>query len=285
MRHVSRPPEPASLSSAKTLAERQAAEDFYAAWDGSAKYTKYAAYKADDVKATLQQAFRGKCAYCESSYSATQPMAVEHYRPKGEVVIAGKRTPPGYYWLASAWDNLLPSCTDCNSPRRQVLPDGTAVVGKANAFPLSAERTRAFAPGAESAERRLVLHPYLDRPERHLTFDGGFGTAGEGWVTPTRNARGRVSAKGKATIEVCGLLRQGLVRARHERLLLLVAALESVREAYENIASDPARPALREQYERRLAAVAPFVADDAPYVTMARQVVDEYWRRLFGGDP
>ena len=133
MRRVPRPPEPPSLRDAKTLKERQDALDFYAAWDGQTKYDGYKAYKNPDIRAALEEAFGGKCAYCETYYAATQPVAIEHYRPKGEVTIDGKRVPPGYYWLASEWTNLLPSCTDCNSPRKQDLPEESRTAGKANA--------------------------------------------------------------------------------------------------------------------------------------------------------
>lgn len=157
MRRVKRPAAPTSLSQKKALDERQAALDFYAAWDGTTKYDDYKVYKNPDIRAELEKAFGGKCAYCETYYAATQPVAIEHYRPKGEVTIGGKRVPPGYYWLASEWTNLLPSCTDCNSPRKQDLPDDTRTAGKANAFPLASEASRATTPGGEKREKRLLL--------------------------------------------------------------------------------------------------------------------------------
>ena len=281
MRRVSRPPAPASLSSAKAVAERASVAEFYAAWDGAEKYERYTAYKAADVKSALEEAFGGKCAYCESPYAATQPMAVEHYRPKGEVVVDGTRVPPGYYWLASEWTNLLPSCTDCNSPRKQDLPTGSETAGKANAFPLSSERTRATKPGAEGKESRLLLHAYLDQPEKHLDFVWGTGSVDDGWVVPRRSASGRVSTKGRATIEVCALQRRGLVAARRARMLELVAHLESVVEAAGNVARHPDDSELERQYERRLADVARYVAADAPYSAMALQILASYHARLF----
>lgn len=279
MRRVRRPPPPPSLASEGALKEREAALQFYANWDGVAKYDKYKAYKAPDVRASLEQAFGGKCAYCETYYASTQPVAIEHYRPKGEVTIGGKRVPPGYYWLASDWANLLPSCTDCNSPRKQDLPgeEGPLTAGKANAFPLASESTRATAPGAEKSERRLLLHPYLDHPEKHLEFVWGTGTVDDGWVRP-RNG----SAKGAATIAVCALQRRGLRAARRDRLLLLVAHLESVVDARDNVVRHPTDPALLDQYKRRLAEVSRFVDDHAPYSAMCRQVVAVYRQKLFG---
>ncbi len=278
MRRVRRRKPPPSLSTPKTLAERQEALDFYAAWDGQAKYDRYRAYKAPDVRAALEEAFGGKCAYCETSYAATQPVAIEHYRPKGEVSIDGKRVPPGYYWLASEWLNLLPSCTDCNSPRKQDLPDENQVrtAGKANAFPLTSEATRATQPGQEKLERRLLLHPYLDFPDKHLEFVWGTGTVDDGWVRPLRGSR-----KGASTIAVCALQRRGLRAARRDRLLDLLAHLESVVEAQNNVVRHPGDPELLTQLERRLAEVSRFVADHAPYSTMCRQVVASYRNRLF----
>ncbi len=277
MRRVPRPPAPPSLADDKTAKERQEALDFYAAWDGESKYDKYKAYKNPDIRAALEAAFGGKCAYCETFYAATQPVAIEHYRPKGEVMIDGKRVPPGYYWLASEWTNLLPSCTDCNSPRGQDLPEETRTAGKANAFPLASEATRATGPGLEKGEKRLLLHPYLDYPEKHLEFVWGTGTVDDGWVRPRRG-----SAKGAETIHVCALQRRGVRANRRDRLLDLIAHLESVVEARNNAARHPDDPELLKQYERRLVEVSRFVADHAPYSTMCRQVVASYHAKLFG---
>lgn len=282
MRRVACPDEPPSLSTERTLDERAAALDFYSHWDGEGKFDRYRVYKNDDVQEALEGAFGHKCAYCESYYGATQPLAIEHYRPKGAVTIDGDKVPPGYYWLASEWTNLLPSCTDCNSPRRQDLPTGTGTAGKANAFPLSSEDSRATRPGEESGESRLLIHPYLDWPEKHLDFVWGTGTVHDGWVQPGRSPSGRASTKGRVTIEVCALQRRGLVAARRARLIEVVAHLESVVEAHDNVARHPDDPTLLEQYERRLADTARLVEDHAPYSVMARQVVAAYYHRLFG---
>lgn len=279
MRRVPRPKEPPSLAGEKTLKERQAALDFYAAWDGAAKYDGYKAYKNPDIRTALEEAFGGKCAYCETFYAATQPVAIEHYRPKGEVTIDGRRVPPGYYWLASEWTNLLPSCTDCNSPRRQDLPneEEAKTAGKANAFPLAPGSPRGTSPGGEKGEKRLLLHPYLDFPEKHLEFVWGTGTVDDGWVKPKRR-----SAKGATTITVCALQRRGLRAARRDRLLDLIAHLESVVEAQNNVVRHPDDPDLLTQLERRLGEVSRFVADHAPYSAMCRQVVARYHAKLFG---
>lgn len=282
MIRVARPEAPPSLASERTLAERQVVLDFYATWDGVAKYDNFRAYKNPDVRTALEGAFGGKCAYCESDYSGTQPVAIEHYRPKGGVTINGKLTPPGYYWLASEWTNLLPSCTDCNSPRKQDLPTGARTAGKANAFPLAGDESgRATAPGQEHAEKRLLLHPYLDHPQKHLTFTWQTASVDDGWVVPTVTG-GRSSAKGAATIEVCALQRRGLVKQRRELLTRLLGVLEGVAEAVENIAAHPGDQRFVQQYERNLAEVGLFVGDHAEFAAMCRQVVDAYYTRLFG---
>ncbi|MBZ2199026.1 hypothetical protein [Occultella gossypii] len=284
MRRVPRPPAPPTLSSAKAERERAAAAAFYATWDGTAKYGKYSVYKAPDVKEALERAFSNKCAYCESTYGATQPFAVEHYRPKGEVTINGVRTPPGYYWLASDWDNLLPSCTDCNSPRAQELPGIKETAGKANAFPIGSESRRASRPGQEGREDRLLLHPYLDHPEKHLEFVWQTTGIDEGWVRASRNDSGRESRKGQATIKVCALQRRGLVEARRRVVRQLVGHLESLAALKAAIGRHPQDRGLREQFERGVADVATFVAEDAPYTAMTRQVVAAYYDRLFPPD-
>ncbi|WP_163544366.1 hypothetical protein [Occultella kanbiaonis] len=284
MRRVPRPAAPPTLSSAKAERERAAAATFYATWDGAAKYGKYSVYKAPDVKEALERAFANKCAYCESTYGATQPFAVEHYRPKGEVTINGVRTPPGYYWLASDWDNLLPSCTDCNSPRAQELPGIKETAGKANAFPIGSESRRATRPGQEDREDRLLLHPYLDHPEKHFEFVWQTTGIDEGWVRASRNDSGRESRKGQTTIKVCALQRRGLVEARRRVVRQLVGHLESLAALKAAIGRHPQDQGLREQFERGVADVATFVADDAPYTAMTRQVVAAYYDRLFPPD-
>src|SRR5688500_10656800 len=91
----------------------------------------YAAYKLPTVKEAIQTLFHGKCAYCESNYTNVHPVDVEHFRPKGRIVVEGKPSKPGYYWLAARWENLLPSCIDCNRERKQLLETGQkSLVGK-----------------------------------------------------------------------------------------------------------------------------------------------------------
>ncbi|WP_417683970.1 hypothetical protein [Roseibium sp.] len=150
----------------------------------------FSRYKSAAVKEALEQLFHGKCAYCESFYSSTQPVDVEHYRPKGKVEDDDAH--PGYWWLAMEWSNLLPSCIDCNRRRNQRTPmaDRQDLVelartgdlnrarklatGKACAFPLADDGVRCTAPPGEEtdliAEKALLLDPTRDNPDDHLVF-------------------------------------------------------------------------------------------------------------------
>lgn len=151
----------------------------------TARKAQFKAYKLASVKVGLEKLFGGKCAYCESVYDSTAPVDVEHYRPKGRVQEAPDHD--GYWWLAADWDNLLPSCIDCNRRRRQPTPKPgvdlaemhsdlratTAITstGKKDAFPLADEGRRARGEGDDiGRESPLLLNPCIDRPEDVLDF-------------------------------------------------------------------------------------------------------------------
>jgi uncharacterized protein (TIGR02646 family) len=286
MRHVPIPAPPASLSSKAAEEERTRLAAYYATPENAeARYTgTFGAYKHQQVRAALQAAFGGKCAYCETSYTATQPLAVEHFRPKGGVTIGGALVPPGYWWLASHWENLLPSCTDCNSPRRQDFPGGVpATAGKANAFPLPTERRRAHCQGDEKKERPLLLHPYFDQPEEHLEFTWDTGTVDDGHIHPRRNGRGQESRRGRTTINVCALQRMGLVSARRRHLRKLIAFLNVVAERKLEADRAPADLDARKRFESAVTEVRVLFIDDEPeYVAMTTAVIQAYHERIFG---
>ena len=86
---------------------------------GKRKSYPFKVYGHQQIKDALAALFFNKCAYCETPYAATQPVDVEHFRPKGEV--AEDKEHPGYYWLAASWENLFPSCIDFNRERTQQL--------------------------------------------------------------------------------------------------------------------------------------------------------------------
>lgn len=197
----------------------------------------FEAYRAPPVRAQLNLIFGRKCAFCESLLAGTQSGDIEHYRPKGRVVI--EPVPPrtlrvkkdGYFWLAAKWHNLLISCADCNRPRTQLDYDDVArVIGKSDYFPLADETKRAAGPRSLAAETPLLLNPCVDDPAEHLVF------LEDGRVEPAV-LDGSESEMGKASIRYLGLARAELLqmRARHRRMVMAairhtVSALEEGRD-------------------------------------------------------
>jgi hypothetical protein len=222
----------------------------------------FAAYKRESVKLALNKAFFFKCAYCESPVKATQPIDVEHFRPKGGVEIGGALQKPGYYWLAASWGNLLPSCTDCNRRRRQALPDGTELsIGKANAFPIADEAARARRKGEEKGEGRLLLHPFLDRPSSHLRF------------IPEGIVQGK-TRKGRESIAVYALLRIGLVGAPAEHQAEIHVHLTILRGLVRELDLRGPSPGLEELVALELRKLNDFMAPPSPYSEMSRQMIE-----------
>lgn len=189
---------------------------------------EFSAYRDEEVKRRLDALFHGKCAYCETFYSASAPVDVEHYRPKG--AVSEDPGHPGYWWLAMSWDNLLPSCIDCNRKRKQRVPRiSTSLLdlyrsshastlplvqsGKKDSFPIANTGQRVLPEGVGfGAEHPLLLDPTRDDPEQHLRFHIDH-TAPLGMVLPGK-AVGVESERGSASIFIYGLNRLGLVQER-----------------------------------------------------------------------
>ncbi|MGR9179733.1 hypothetical protein ACU8OR_29990 (plasmid) [Rhizobium leguminosarum] len=223
------------LAKAKIFFEAQAKTEAAAVAGAPAPATKarkkkekkfdFSAYSDEAVKYALDKLFFGKCAYCESRYANQAPVDVEHYRPKGR--IAGVANHPGYWWLAMVWDNLLPSCIDCNRRRWQALPTfpesleqllaapemqgAKASLGKQDLFPIAgAARATADSPGID--EQPDLINPCVDDPEEHLVFHVDRGDP-LGLVLPTFKDN-VPSRRGLTSIHVYGLNRLGLVQER-----------------------------------------------------------------------
>jgi uncharacterized protein (TIGR02646 family) len=235
---------------------------------------KFTAYGKKPVRDALNAAFGFKCAYCETYFGASQPVAIEHYRPKSGYLVDGDMRKPGYYWIAAAWDNLLPSCTDCNSERTQTLSDGTTrVVGKANQFPIASELKRAAAVDTEKLEGRLLLHPYHDEPDKHLVFiEDGIVT----WQRPGKPP----SKKGEASVHVYALLRDGLVRARAAHEKNLKVQMQITEDIVLGLADDPDSVPLNRALDTQLALLETFTKPEAPYSEMARQLLEPFLRKF-----
>lgn len=179
---------------------------------------KSAIYAADDVKAALEAAQHGKCAFCESRITHITYGDIEHWRPKGgwKQADGDELTKPGYYWLAYEWDNLFLSCTLCNQQFKK------------NLFPLRIQKHRARSHKAKLArEQPLLLHPANDEPHKHLRFREEMAYAVRG------------SHKGQTTIDVLGLNREKLAdeRARRLKTLKLVQSTLALLRADSDAAS------------------------------------------------
>ena len=267
-----------------------------------AERPKFRAYKVASVGLALEKLFAGKCAYCESRYTKTQPVDVEHWRPKAEVEGDDGKALPGYEWLAANWTNLLPSCIDCNRQRNQTvirwknnaLAEERKKQGKGNQFPLIDETKRVNSPVGDLAlESPLLLNPCFDDPAEFLRFRD------DGVVVPKVNEpktaqEKDAQARALKSIEVYALNRKALVDERKERLLLLRSRfdliLELVRLENRMEKHVQSNPALTEPYawlqivkdlrEREIAVLEAWTKPQQPYALMASQFVVEFLSNL-----
>ena len=240
---------------------------------------EFKAYKLPAVKEALNRLFHGKCAYCESRYAGTQPMDVEHWRPKGLVIRNGTQVmKPGYFWLAAEWANLLPSCIDCNRARDQQPPGAKQprLLGKANQFPIEDETQRWKSRNEPNREIPLLVNPCDDDPTLHFCFTL------EGIVQPKLQATGQPSRKGQESIEVYALNRNELVWDRCE----VVKQIEKHKSAIRTLARlldqsstrlDSAdRLTIEDLMSHEMAALRHFRKQSQPFSMMACQLIDEF---------
>jgi uncharacterized protein (TIGR02646 family) len=232
---------------------------------------KFEVYGDVELRRALNELFQFKCAYCESFFGATQPVAVEHYRPKGEIIEGETRIKPGYYWLAAEWSNLLPSCTDCNSRRTQEIPGGKGEVrGKGNFFPLAKGSKRAGAPGKEKNETPLLLNPEFDDPERHLEFLAEPGKVG--LIRPASN-NGVDSVRGEESIMYYALDRPQLVQARQVAAKHLLYLIKTTSQAERRHRAEPGDEELRVEYDEHVTEMRTYLDPPHEYCGMNRQIV------------
>ena len=195
------------------------------------------------MKNVIFPRFHDKCAYCETDITDTQRGDVEHFRPKNRVTDAndavimvefpGRKDQvahPGYYWLAYNWKNLLLACQLCNQPSKR----GGVLRVKWNRFPVKG--FRASVPGQEKKEKPLLIHPFLDSPEPHLTIDH---TGVIGYKTDV----------GRACVEIFDLNR-GRLPVRRRKVYTSVVAILTAAVLLRSQIADTKRP--REEDKRQL---------------------------------
>ena len=277
-------PEPASLSArykagrfkGKTEAERVLIEfDKYVQdHNGSATGFKfdYERYSDTDVKKALEALFHGKCAYCEARYAGTQPVDVEHWRPKAEVIDPGGQAVLGYFWLASAWENLLPSCIDCNRQRtqRNFVTGAEETAGKANQFPVNGARMALPTPGGPPPieEDTLLINPCLADPAEHLEFHS------DGSVTPLN-----ASPKGNESIRVYALNRTELAMDRLSHARLVEQRLRTI-EGIANAIAEPTLPPeikhdLEDLVSHEIAVLLDMAEPNRPFSALTKRLIKD----------
>ena len=136
-------------------------------------------YAHDSVKEQMMKDQHGKCAYCEQ-YKNGDFGCVEHYRPKGG--FGSPLQKPGYYWLAYDWQNLLFSCSECNTTYKR------------NLFPLVNENARDIEHRDISNEEPTIINPATTDPGEHIEFSE--------FIIRPKLIDGQESLQGKTTIGV-----------------------------------------------------------------------------------
>jgi hypothetical protein len=285
-----------------TRTELDAARNYYAQAPKPSKAYHFTRYKDPAVCAALDDLYHEKCAYCESIYRAVDVRDVEHFRPKGGV----KESPthPGYWWLASEWSNLLPSCPPCNQWRKQYIaaagaaastataaanvgrPAPSSRAGKANAFPMRPPTSWAISDTDDlGLEDPLLINPSVRDPALHLDWvfelTPGAQLWEAEWISPILVPRRHAAAEdpyGRRSIDVYGLNREGLWRERMARVKLIQASSRAVLDALldlgsANVADRPLRLSRLRDRRRELEA---HLQVEQPYTSMARAYVERY---------
>lgn len=251
--------------------------------DDAARPFEFRAYKGDDVKAALEALFHGKCAYCESPYAAVMHVQVEHYRPKRRVFEDVGH--PGYWWLASEWSNLLPSCAHCNgngyhlvhqlpeeAPYAQRADGDAYLLGKLDYFPVASHRAGSSDDPLDDEDPQ-ILDPTRHDPADHLQWV----VVKDMSLVAARQTDGEVDSLGYTTYRLLGLNRQKLVEQRTERMLRVALELQEVREDLENASqTSDARLRLRliERATGKLDRVLRYGDASQPYSMMANALID-----------
>lgn len=270
MIRVPRPPktEPESLRSQRATDERTAAHTHFTSKTNKNAFP-FKVYASPDVKPALAKLFNDKCAYCEALLS-TQPGDIEHFRPKSEIKEGKQTLRPGYYWLASEWDNLYLSCRDCNGERYQEMVDEYVAPkgGKGNRFPVAPSSRRLKYPN-KSKEEPLLLDPCDDDPEEHLSFP----TARQGAVVPRKS--GADATRAAETIRILGLNRVLLAQARKESLTFLELPLDTLRQYHADARENPNDPKLRARFEDLKKKLRALPTPKRSFSACVRQAIEE----------
>lgn len=194
--------------------------DFYQASSGENSQRRFSrpfdAKLTRNVKKSLEDLFKQKCAYCESLIPViTSTGYIDNFRPKSNARgLNGDFSNDHYWWLTYEWKNMYYSCEICDRY-------------KSSWFPVEGNRIKALSSYSDiiRKEKNLLIDPCNDRPEEHLIY----------------NENGRVdflTPKGKTTIDILKLNRQELVDAREFSLRELYSDWELLIKLFSREASN-----------------------------------------------
>lgn len=279
---------PASLTGAAASTEMANAVAHYAArvpWLAHHTAFKFKKYSNDEVNAALRSLSGGKCAYCETKIFASGAREVEHYRPKGRIRgIAGH---PGYWWLAHDWDNLLPTCRDCNKRLFQhiigpgmtraevealISTKAGSTHGKHDQFEILGTRAVGDACCLVQ-EDALLIDPCRRDPANDIDWD----FSGELTLVHAKVGAGVPSPYGAYTIRTCALNRAQLVLDRIPPLNLIKAAKIRIVDRLNRWAGSADE---LDDIMAEVDGLSAFAEPDQPYAGMAAAFIREFEAEL-----
>lgn len=254
----------------------------------------YSVYSDTKIRQVLLKMFHGKCAYCESKITTIYNGDIEHFRPKGKIQEANPKK-PGYYWLASDWENLLFACPFCNQTNTHEILEGgvikEVVLGKLDQFPLASEQHRlnhmhgniyftdpiAYKQAFDLEEsERLLLNPCIDD---NIEFFFKYGD--EGAIIINDGLSPVEQQKSETSIRVYALHRLNLSQARHEKIIQIKAQIRRVEQAIKNYNDHSDTEEKRTWFEGimrdEMCALKRFKNSDQEYAGLARYIIDKYF--------
>jgi len=258
----------------------------------------YSVYSEKIIRTSLRQFHFGKCAYCESKIDAIYGGDVEHFRPKAGYGSSNHLIKPGYFWLASDWNNLLFACPFCNQTNTHEIKENgvieEVVLGKLNQFPLKTETYRLnythglmfladplnyeIAYELEETER-LVLKPCTDNVEKYFKYEE------DGRILPADGLDPLDTERANTSIHVYALKRISLIQSREERVIQIKAQIRRVEEAMINLNNHITESnAVVTWFEgilrKELNILHKYKEPNMEYAGLARFLIDKYFDQL-----
>ena len=204
--------------------------NFYNSSDSDRRQRKAPVYDKNifsvELREELLKKSKKKCAYCESRLESTN-VSIDHFRPQANAAgVDGKISKIHYWWLSMEWSNLLPSCKECNTRKRNFFP----TINNRSKINYT-DKSRLF-----KVEKPVLIDPEFENPERHFYYD-----LDSCKIFP-------YNERAEETIGILGLNREGLVASREKvrntiepiisRLFSEIEHSNSTNNEYLNIISD-----------------------------------------------